>query len=177
MYDENQTGIRLKSSNHIKPMNRSHNAHRRRILSCWRNRPKSTHHHISRPFKQIDPIRKRNETHVSKFTKNEQGKLYYWWYCWCVSSKWCHRLGCPPWYTFWNSSLIFIVEHRGQPDGMVISHFPHGPTAYFSLHNVVFRHDIPDSGTVSEQFPHLIFEKVISITLIFNWIVFKQIGY
>ncbi|KAJ3361774.1 snoRNA-binding rRNA-processing protein imp4 [Kappamyces sp. JEL0680] len=49
--------------------------------------------------------------------------------------------------------------NRGQPDGMVVSHFPHGPTAYFTLHNVVFRHDIPDSGTVSEQFPHLIFDK------------------
>ncbi len=57
------------------------------------------------------------------------------------------------------TDLIIFHEHRGQPDGMVISHFPHGPTAYFTLHNVVFRHDIPDSGTVSEQFPHLIFDK------------------
>lgn len=40
---------------------------------------------------------------------------------------------------------------------MIISHFPYGPTAYFSLHNVVLRHDIEDRGTVSEQFPHLIF--------------------
>lgn len=40
---------------------------------------------------------------------------------------------------------------------MVITHFPYGPTAYFSLHNVVLRHDIPDRGTVSEQYPHLIF--------------------
>ncbi len=31
------------------------------------------------------------------------------------------------------------------------------PTAYFSLHNVVLRHDIKDQGTVSEAFPHLIF--------------------
>ncbi|KAJ3306457.1 snoRNA-binding rRNA-processing protein imp4 [Kappamyces sp. JEL0829] len=57
------------------------------------------------------------------------------------------------------TDLIIFHEHRGQPDGMVVSHFPHGPTAYFTLHNVVFRHDIPDSGTVSEQFPHLIFDK------------------
>ncbi|KAJ3118223.1 snoRNA-binding rRNA-processing protein imp4 [Physocladia obscura] len=55
------------------------------------------------------------------------------------------------------SDLIIIHEHRGQPDGLIISHFPYGPTAYFSLHNVVLRHDIPDRGTVSEQFPHLIF--------------------
>ncbi|KAJ3328401.1 snoRNA-binding rRNA-processing protein imp4 [Blyttiomyces sp. JEL0837] len=55
------------------------------------------------------------------------------------------------------TDLVIVHEHRGQPDGMIISHFPHGPTAYFSLHNVVLRHDIPDRGTVSEQYPHLIF--------------------
>ncbi|KAH8550659.1 anticodon-binding protein [Umbelopsis sp. PMI_123] len=55
------------------------------------------------------------------------------------------------------TDLIILHEHRGQPDGMVISHFPYGPTAYFSLHNVVLRHDIKDQGTVSEAFPHLIF--------------------
>ena len=47
-------------------------------------------------------------------------------------------------------------------DAMVVSHFPYGPTAYFSLHNVVLRHDIPDRGTVSEQYPHLIFEAFTS---------------
>lgn len=41
---------------------------------------------------------------------------------------------------------------------MQVCHFPYGPTAYFTLHNVVLRHDIPDRGTVSEQYPHLIFE-------------------
>ncbi|KAI9352626.1 anticodon-binding protein [Obelidium mucronatum] len=55
------------------------------------------------------------------------------------------------------TDLVILHEHRGQPDGLIISHFPYGPTAYFSLHNVVLRHDIPDRGTVSEQFPHLIF--------------------
>ncbi|KAI8607750.1 anticodon-binding protein [Chytriomyces sp. MP71] len=56
------------------------------------------------------------------------------------------------------TDLIILHEHRGQPDGLIISHFPYGPTAYFSLHNVVLRHDIPNSGTVSEQSPHLIFD-------------------
>lgn len=54
------------------------------------------------------------------------------------------------------TDLIILHEHRGQPDGMVVSHFPYGPTAYFSLHNVVLRHDIENQGTVSEAFPHLI---------------------
>lgn len=55
------------------------------------------------------------------------------------------------------TDLIILHEHRGQPDGMVVCHFPYGPTAYFTLHNVVLRHDIPDRGTVSEAYPHLIF--------------------
>ena len=58
------------------------------------------------------------------------------------------------------SNLILLHEHRGTPTALTISHFPHGPTASFSLHNVVLRHDIPNSslGTVSESYPHLIFE-------------------
>ncbi|KAG9649216.1 U3 small nucleolar ribonucleoprotein-like protein IMP4, partial [Aureobasidium melanogenum] len=49
---------------------------------------------------------------------------------------------------------------RGTPTAMTVSHFPHGPTASFSLHNVVLRADIPNAerGTVSESYPHLIFE-------------------
>lgn len=42
-------------------------------------------------------------------------------------------------------------------DGMIISHLPFGPTAYFNLSNVIMRHDIPDVGTMSEAYPHLIF--------------------
>ncbi|KAK1819954.1 snoRNA-binding rRNA-processing protein imp4 [Friedmanniomyces endolithicus] len=58
------------------------------------------------------------------------------------------------------SDLILLHEHRGTPTALTISHFPHGPTASFSLHNVVLRHDIPNAsrGTVSESYPHLIFE-------------------
>ena len=56
--------------------------------------------------------------------------------------------------------MILVHEHRGTPTAMTISHFPHGPTASFSLHNVVLRADIPNAerGTVSESYPHLIFE-------------------
>jgi len=47
---------------------------------------------------------------------------------------------------------------------MIVSHFPHGPTLYFTLHNVFLRHDIASykSSTVSEQYPHLIFENFSS---------------
>lgn len=78
------------------------------------------------------------------------------------------------------TDLVVLHEHRGQPgqyihtlksraspdkswtcaDAMVISHFPHGPTTMFTLHNVVLRHDIASysTSTVSEQYPHLIFD-------------------
>jgi len=58
------------------------------------------------------------------------------------------------------SDIILLHEHRGTPTALTVSHFPHGPTASFSLHNVVLRHDIPNAsrGTVSESYPHLIFD-------------------
>lgn len=58
------------------------------------------------------------------------------------------------------SDVILLHEHRGTPTAITISHLPHGPTASFSLHNVILRADIPNAtrGTVSESYPHLIFE-------------------
>lgn len=58
------------------------------------------------------------------------------------------------------TDMIILHEHRGTPTAMTISHLPHGPTISFSLHNVVLRADIPNAarGTVSESYPHLIFE-------------------
>jgi len=59
-----------------------------------------------------------------------------------------------------NGFTDFVVVHetRGKPDGLVISHLPNGPTAFFTLSDVVMRHDIPNIGTMSEQYPHLIFQ-------------------
>ena len=58
------------------------------------------------------------------------------------------------------SDVVLLHERRGTPTALTISHFPHGPTASFSLSNVVMRHDIPNAarGTVSESYPHLIFD-------------------
>ena len=58
------------------------------------------------------------------------------------------------------TDLVVVHEHRGEPDGMVISHMPFGPTAYFGISSTVMRHDIKDEdiGTVSEANPHLILE-------------------
>ncbi|KAJ7068168.1 Brix-domain-containing protein [Mycena amicta] len=62
------------------------------------------------------------------------------------------------------TDLVVLHEHRGVPDAMIVSHFPHGPTVYFTLSNVSLRHDIGTykSSTVSEQYPHLIFENFSS---------------
>ncbi|KAF8639962.1 hypothetical protein AX17_001212 [Amanita inopinata Kibby_2008] len=62
------------------------------------------------------------------------------------------------------TDLIVLHEHRGVPDAMIVSHFPHGPTVYFTLNNIQLRHDIGTykDSTVSEQYPHLIFENFSS---------------
>ncbi|KAG6885205.1 hypothetical protein C0993_004887 [Termitomyces sp. T159_Od127] len=62
------------------------------------------------------------------------------------------------------TDLIILHEHRGVPDAMIVSHFPHGPTVFFTLSNVSLRHDIGtyQDSTVSEQYPHLIFENFTS---------------
>ncbi|EEB08118.1 U3 snoRNP-associated protein Imp4 [Schizosaccharomyces japonicus yFS275] len=58
------------------------------------------------------------------------------------------------------TDIVVLHEHRGNPDGLVISHLPYGPTVSFTLHNVVLRHDIPNTGTMSEAYPHLIFHNL-----------------
>ncbi|XP_034934998.1 U3 small nucleolar ribonucleoprotein protein IMP4 [Chelonus insularis] len=55
------------------------------------------------------------------------------------------------------TDFIMVHEHRGIPDSLIICHLPYGPTAYFTMTDVVMRHDVPDIGTMSEQYPHLIF--------------------
>ncbi|XP_062118246.1 U3 small nucleolar ribonucleoprotein protein imp4-like [Humulus lupulus] len=57
------------------------------------------------------------------------------------------------------TDVILVHEHRGVPDGLIISHLPFGPTTYFQLLNVVTRHDIKDKkamGTMPQAYPHLI---------------------
>ena len=57
------------------------------------------------------------------------------------------------------SDLVMIHETRGEPDGLIVSHMPYGPTAYFGLSNVILRHDLKDKvDPVSEADPHLILE-------------------
>jgi U3 small nucleolar ribonucleoprotein protein IMP4 len=56
------------------------------------------------------------------------------------------------------TDLIILHEHRGTPDGMIITHLPSGPTAYFALSGVVLRHDLrTELDTMPEEYPHLVF--------------------
>jgi U3 small nucleolar ribonucleoprotein protein IMP4 len=56
------------------------------------------------------------------------------------------------------SDMIVLVETRGMPDGLTISHLPYGPTASFTLSNCVLRHDIADVTHASQAHPHLILD-------------------
>ena len=57
------------------------------------------------------------------------------------------------------TDILIFHETSGICDGLIVCHLPYGPTAYFSLSDVIARHDIPKSNlaNVSEQFPHLMF--------------------
>ena len=69
--------------------------------------------------------------------------------CWCVRMDVCvssdpHCSCCD-------------VDHNNV-DGLIVSHLPYGPTAYFGLTNCVLRHDLPNKmDNMSEAYPHLIF--------------------
>eukprot|EP01132_Coremiostelium_polycephalum_P001391 gene1391-1758_t len=56
------------------------------------------------------------------------------------------------------TDLVIVHEHRGEPVGLVITHLPFGPTAYFEIKNCIMIHDIQDSSPASLAFPHLIFD-------------------
>lgn len=63
------------------------------------------------------------------------------------------------------TDVVIVHEHRGEPDGLIVSHLPFGPTAYFGLSNIVLRHDLSEKpATVSEARPHLIFHNLTAKT-------------
>ncbi|XP_066351073.1 uncharacterized protein [Miscanthus floridulus] len=82
-----------------------------------------------------------------------------------VESCWSHDI----------TDLILVHEHRGQPDGLIVSHLPNGPTAYFGLLNVVTQHDIKGRNAMekmSEAYPHLVldnFSTQVNHTHIVSW--------
>ena len=70
----------------------------------------------------------------------------------------------------WGSFVDLLVA-----DGLIVSHLPYGPTAYFAITKAVLRHDINKGkskeeldddtyglSTVSQVYPHLLFENFSS---------------
>ena len=53
--------------------------------------------------------------------------------------------------------FITILCTYNSIDSLIVCHLPYGPTATFTIYNTVMRHDIPNIGTMSEAYPHLIF--------------------
>ncbi|BHF77632.1 snoRNA-binding rRNA-processing protein imp4 [Sparganum proliferum] len=61
------------------------------------------------------------------------------------------------------TDVVVINETRGVPDTLIISHLPFGPTAKFTLYNVLMRHDFEDKGRGSgakfpQAFPQHLFK-------------------
>ncbi|XP_030852522.1 ribosome production factor 1 [Strongylocentrotus purpuratus] len=54
------------------------------------------------------------------------------------------------------TDLIVINNDRGKANGMVISHFPDGPTCHYKMSNVKLRQDIKRCGKPTEHQPELI---------------------
>ncbi|KAI5414540.1 uncharacterized protein LOC127135089 isoform X1 [Lathyrus oleraceus] len=57
------------------------------------------------------------------------------------------------------TDVILVHENRGVPAGLTVYHLPFGPTACFSVVNVVTRHEIKQKkaiGTMPEAYPHII---------------------
>mmetsp|Transcript_8116 Transcript_8116/g.30098 ORF Transcript_8116/g.30098 Transcript_8116/m.30098 type:complete len:316 (-) Transcript_8116:79-1026(-) len=55
------------------------------------------------------------------------------------------------------TDLIMVNEVRGIPSTLIVCHLPFGPTAMFTMYNVVMRHDTDIQTKVKEAKPHLIF--------------------
>lgn len=60
------------------------------------------------------------------------------------------------------TDLVIVNGTHGDPDALIVSHMPYGPTATFSLKNVVMRRDVENAPAPSTAFPHLIFEDLSS---------------
>lgn len=59
------------------------------------------------------------------------------------------------------TDLILCHEFRGQPDAIVISHLPNGPTAYFNIKKVIFFHKKKKIG-ISSSSPHILVDNLNS---------------
>ena len=60
------------------------------------------------------------------------------------------------------TDIVIVHGTHGDPDCIIVSHLPCGPTCYFSLQNVVMRRQIENVPPLTSAFPHLVFEDMTS---------------
>lgn len=60
------------------------------------------------------------------------------------------------------TDLLVVHETRGQPDGLVLCHLPHGPTAHFTLSGAVLRHEVGGLGGAPLGAPHILLHRLDS---------------
>uniref|UniRef100_A0A0N5ARV4 Brix domain-containing protein n=1 Tax=Syphacia muris TaxID=451379 RepID=A0A0N5ARV4_9BILA len=54
------------------------------------------------------------------------------------------------------TDVIVVHEDNRKPNGLVLSHLPEGPTAYFKINSLKFTEDIKRAGESTEHFPEVI---------------------
>lgn len=57
------------------------------------------------------------------------------------------------------TDFLMVNEHRGTPSSLMVSHFPYGPTLFFSLHNVVSPSET-NSTSLSTGTPGVVFDNL-----------------
>jgi U3 small nucleolar ribonucleoprotein protein IMP4 len=60
------------------------------------------------------------------------------------------------------TDVVVVHGTHGDPNCLIVSHLPFGPTAFLSVQNVVMRRQIPDAPPLTSAFPHLVFEDMTS---------------
>uniref|UniRef100_A0A8C9LFZ2 Brix domain-containing protein n=1 Tax=Pavo cristatus TaxID=9049 RepID=A0A8C9LFZ2_PAVCR len=60
------------------------------------------------------------------------------------------------------TDLLVLHETRGRPDGLVLCHLPHGPTAHFTLSGAVLRHEVGGLGGAPLGAPHILLHRLDS---------------
>ena len=112
-----------------------------------RGGPKDHDHDKQGPVEQAEAVREGAQTHLPGSSEAEQrhlrvqtadGSLQVFNISSCISMS--VHFKC-----FFRANAVtdFLVvhEHRGVPDGLVVCHLPHGPTAYFTMSDIVMRQD------------------------------------
>jgi len=62
-----------------------------------------------------------------------------------------------------NGTVRDSSKNKCFADGMVVTHLPYGPSAYFGIHNTVLRHDI---GQKKEVGGHIVFIDLVLRTFV-----------